>query len=91
MHEGVPHDFVMNDYRAEHLYAIDGKRKGSGISIYYHNKVSFSRLRSIDFRNNYFECILKLTHPSFHIATRKVSINQKPSIRTCRAGLITSL
>ena len=57
LHEGVPHNFVINDYRAEQLYAIDGKRKGSGISIYYHNKVSFSRLRSLDFRNNYFECM----------------------------------
>ena len=41
------HDFNMTDYNAEHLYAIPGKKKGSGLSIYSHKTNLFRRISSL--------------------------------------------
>ena len=51
------HDFNMADYNAEHLYAIPGKKKGSGLSIYSHKTNLFRRISSLTIRNKFFECI----------------------------------
>ena len=51
------HDFNMTDYNAEHLYAIPGKKKGSGLSIYSHKIYLFRRISSLTIRNKFFECI----------------------------------
>ena len=51
------HDFNMTDYNAEHLYAIPGKKKGSGLSIYSHKTNLFRRISSLPIRNKCFECI----------------------------------
>ena len=51
------HDFNMTDYNAEHLYAIPGKKKGSGVSIYSHKTNLFRRIPSLTVRNKFFECI----------------------------------
>ena len=51
------HDFNMTDYNAEHLYAIPGKKKGSGLSIYSHKIYLFRRISSLTSRNKFFECI----------------------------------
>ena len=51
------HDFNMLDYNAEHLYAIPGKKKGSGLSIYSHKTNLFRRISSLTIRNKCFECI----------------------------------
>ena len=51
------HDFNMLDYNAEHLYAIPGKKKGSGLSIYSHKTNLFRRISSFTIRNKCFECI----------------------------------
>ena len=50
------HDFNMTDYNAEHLYAIPGKKKGSGVSIYSHKTNLFRRIPSLTVRNKFFEC-----------------------------------
>ena len=55
LHEGVAHDFEVEDYYSEHLYAIENKSKGSGISVYFHKSVSFSGISKV--RNKYFECL----------------------------------
>ena len=47
----------MTDYNAEHLYAISGKKKGSGLSIYSHEINLFRRISSLTIRNKFFECI----------------------------------
>ena len=58
LHEGVPHDFnIDSSYIHEQLYAIDGKQKGSGISLFYNNNIKFTRLSKLCFRNAYFECL----------------------------------
>lgn len=57
LHESEPHDFHLPDYYSEHLYAIDGKSKGSGISLFFHKNVTFSRNYKLDMRNKYFECM----------------------------------
>ena len=51
------HDFNMLDYNADHLYAIPGKKKGSGLSIYSHKTNLFRRISSLTIRNKCFECI----------------------------------
>ena len=51
------HDFNMLDYNAEHLYAVPGKKKGSGLSIYSHKTNLFRRISSLTIRNKCFECI----------------------------------
>ena len=51
------HDFNMTDYNAEHLYAIPGKKKGSGLSIFSHKTNLFRRISSLTIRNKFFECI----------------------------------
>ena len=51
------HDFNMLDYNAKHLYAIPGKKKGSGLSIYSHKTNLFRRISSLTIRNKCFECI----------------------------------
>jgi hypothetical protein len=55
LHEGVAHDFEIEDYCSEHLYAIENKSKGSGVSVYFHKSVSFSGISKI--RNKYFELL----------------------------------
>ena len=55
LHEGVAHDFEIENYYSEHLYAIEDKKKGSGISVYFHNSMSFSDISTT--RNKYFECL----------------------------------
>ena len=57
LHEGVPHDYNITGFSAEHLFAIEGKRKGSGISIFFRDSCSFKRSRDLDIRNSYFECL----------------------------------
>ena len=53
--EGEPHDFVISsNYLAEHLYSIDNKAKGSGISMYFKKSFPFTRDISLDTRN---ECL----------------------------------
>ena len=47
----------MIDYNAEHLYAIPGKKKGSGLSIYSHKTNLFRRISSLTIRNKFFECM----------------------------------
>lgn len=51
------HYFDIPNYHSYHLYAIEEKSKGSGISIYYHNNTCFNTIRSLNFRNDYFECL----------------------------------
>ena len=51
------HDFNILDYNAEHLYAIPGKKKGSGLSIYSHKINLCRRISSLTIRNKCFECI----------------------------------
>ena len=55
--EDDSHDFNMTDYKAEHLYAIPGKKKGSGLSIFSHKTNLFRRISSLTIRNKFFECI----------------------------------
>ena len=50
-------DFNMIDYNAEHFYAIPGKNKGSGLSIYSHKTNLFRRISSLTIRNKFFECM----------------------------------
>ena len=57
LHEGVSHDYHITGFSAEHLFAIEGKRKGSGISIFFRDSCSFKRVRDLDIRNCYFECL----------------------------------
>ena len=47
----------MTDYNAEHRYAIPGKKKGSGLSIYSHKTNLFRRISSLTIRDKFFECI----------------------------------
>ena len=47
----------MTEYNAEHRYAIPGKKKGSGLSIYSHKTNLFRRISSLTIRNKFFECI----------------------------------
>ena len=51
------YDYDIKDYNAEHLYAINAKNKGSGLSFYYKKSCVFFRLASLDVRNNYYECM----------------------------------
>ena len=51
------HHFNMIDYNAEHFYAIPGKKKGSGLSIYSHKTNLFRRISSLTIRNKFFECM----------------------------------
>ena len=51
------HDFNMIDCNAEHFYAIPGKKKGSGLSIYSHKTNLFHRISSLTIRNKFFECM----------------------------------
>ena len=43
------HDFNMTDYNVEHLYAIPGKKKGSGLSIFSHKTSFFAGFRLLLF------------------------------------------
>ena len=52
-----PYDYDIMKYNAEHLYAINDKNKGSGLSFYYKKSYVFFRLASLDIRNNFFECL----------------------------------
>ena len=47
----------MIDYNAEHLYAIPGKKKGSGLSIYSHKTNLFRRISSLTICNKLIECM----------------------------------
>ena len=50
-------DFNMLDSNTEHFYAIPGKKKGSGLSIYSHKTNLFRRISSHTIRNKFFECM----------------------------------
>ena len=53
-----PHDFnISPDFLHEHLYAIEDKRKGSGISIFYDRSISFIKDIQLCTRNAYFETL----------------------------------
>ena len=47
----------MIDCNAEHFYAIPGKKKDSGLSIYSHKTNLFRRISSLAIRNKFFECM----------------------------------
>ena len=51
------YDYDITEYNAEHLYAINDKNKGSGLSFYYKKSYAFFRLTSLDIRNKLFECM----------------------------------
>ena len=46
------YDYDITEYNAEHLYAINTKNKGSGLSFYHKKSCVFYRLVSLDIRNN---------------------------------------
>ena len=51
------YDYDITEYNTEHLYAINDKNKGSGLSFYYKKSHVFFRLASLDIRNKLFECM----------------------------------
>ena len=50
-------DFNMIDYSAEHLYAVPGKGRGSGLSVCGHKTGLFRRVSSLAVRNEFFGCV----------------------------------
>ena len=55
--ENEPHDFDIESYNCEMLYAIDNKSKGSGIAVYYRNNLPFTRINYLCIRNAHFESL----------------------------------
>ena len=50
-----PDEYVIGNYNAEHFHAIENKKKGSGISLYYDKTHLFHRMPALNTRNKYFE------------------------------------
>ena len=50
-----PDEYVISNYNAEHFHAIENKKKGSGISLYYDKTHLFHRMPALNTRNKYFE------------------------------------
>lgn len=54
---GLAHDYEIPGYNAEHLYSIDDKAKGSGLSIYFRETLKFTRNKNATKRTNLFESL----------------------------------
>ncbi len=50
-------NFEMMDYNSEFFDSIDGKSKGSGLSIFYKKHLSFKIDRTLTMRYKHFECL----------------------------------
>ena len=49
--------YEISGYNSEHLYGINNKSKGSGISLYFKKSLLFNRIASLNIRNEHFECM----------------------------------
>ena len=50
-----PDEYAISNYNAEHFHAIENKKKGSSISLYYDKTHLFHRMSALNTRNKYFE------------------------------------
>ncbi len=57
LNSGLLHDYEIDNYNSEFLYSIEDKAKGSGLAIYYRNNLKFTVEKSLNFRNQHFECL----------------------------------
>ena len=49
--------YEISGHNSEHLYGINNKSKGSGISLYFKKSLLFNRIASLNIRNEHFECM----------------------------------
>lgn len=57
INSGLRHDFEIDSYKSEFYNSIEGKAKGSGLAIYYRDVYKFTIDKTLNFRNEHFECL----------------------------------